>query len=551
MLIVKNSIIRLALGASFLAPVTLVWAQASSSLQGTLPPAPLPESQLTLPASPAAARAAPSSGGATVRIQKIEISGNSAVSSEVLLKAVGEFQGKDFDLAGLNGLTEKVQGLLRTMGYPFSEVYLPPQQLNTGVLRMMVLEGRYGRVRASGQPGLVAGAQPFLDYGLKQGDLIFSPQLERTLLILDDQPGMRIRPVISPGTVQSQGDLTVEVERGRSYSGDVSVDNVGARPTGKHRMRGTLFANSPFRYGDRLAFNGLITDEEQWLGSVDYETPLGAGGWRGLVGFARTNYQLGAQFAALNAVGSADIYTMRVSYPWVRSQASNLVFSTTFQHKRLEDDFRATATVRSKRSDLLTAGLQFDLRDAILNGGITYGSLTLTSGNIGLDAQSEAIDAVTARTSGAFVKANLDIARIQRLSGPLSLYARYSGQWASQNLDASEKFNLGGHYGVRAYPLGEGVGDSGWLAQLELRYALGTVTPFLFVDGGRTRANTTPWDAPSAVVRKIGAAGVGMRAVVNQWNLDVNVGWRTQGGPSTSDSRDLNPRLYFVLGRRF
>jgi hemolysin activation/secretion protein len=47
-----------------------------------------------------------------------------------------------------------------------------------------------------------------------------------------------------------------------------------------------------------------------------------------------------------------------------------------------------------------------------------------------------------------------------------------SGQFASKNLDSSEKFFLGGPYGVRAYPNNEGSGSEGKMLNIELRYQI-------------------------------------------------------------------------------
>jgi hypothetical protein len=92
-----------------------------------------------------------------------------------------------------------------------------------------------------------------------------------------------------------------------------------------------------------------------------------------------------------------------------------------------------------------------------------------------------------------FNKLNFDIARIQLVSSGWSVYGRLSAQWATDNLDSSEKFILGGPYGVRAWPNGEAPGDQGWLAQLELRYRWGPVEPFVFYDGWRIRVNHEPF----------------------------------------------------------
>lgn len=530
---------------------TQVLAQTGTELQGNKPPQPISSNPALVPPVRASQASAPAPGGARVTLKSVEISGNKSIATETLLAQLGPVEGQVLDMAGLTAMADSLGTFYRQAGFPFAQVYLPPQDLKPGVLRIQVQEGTYGSVTAVGQEDLPAGAQPFLDYGLKHGDPIQNQQLERTLLILDDQPGMKIRPVLKPGAQTGEADLIVGVERGSYTSGEVGFDNTGPRSTGEYRVHGTLFVNSPFRYGDKISLNAMTTNENMWLGSVDYEAPIGASGLRGQIGYAHTSYVLGGSFASLDAHGLAKVTTARLAYPLVRSQATNVLLFVGLQHKQLEDDYRASSLLRNKWTRGIPVGLQFDKRDTLLGGGVTYGSLTWFEGKLDLDAAATVTDGNTAKSGGSFSKVNLDIARIQKLTEDSSAYVRFSGQWARKNLDASEKFNLGGYYGVRAYPLGEGVGDKGWFTQMEWRYAMDTVTPFLFYDYGKSHANVQPWDTNSGAVRTVAAAGLGARTLYDKWSIDGTIAWRTTGGPSTADNADRHPRVFVMLGRRF
>jgi len=528
-------------------------AQSGSNLQGPAAPQPPQQRSSVLPPSaPQAAPAVAASGSVTLR--QVRVEGNQTVAAETLLQELGAVQGKTYDLAGLNALASRIVAWYRNAGYPFAQAWLPPQDLGQGVLVIRVLEGTYGKISAAvdkGKVGDAEGAQPFLDFGLRSGDPIQNKQLERTLLILDDQPGMKIRPILRPGAQQGQADMTVLTEHAQPRMGEIRFDNTGPRSTGEYRLSGMFAANSPFRYGDKVTFNGMLTNERLWLGSVDYESPIGASGLRGRVGLSHTSYQLGAQFAALDAVGVADAVTVGLSFPVVRSQATNVLVSFGLAHKKLSDEYRVTGTMIDKSSKSALLSAQFDRRDTLFGGGVTYGSLGWTTGRIGLDAATFASDQAGPRTAGDFSKINLDVARIQSIKGPVSAYLRVSSQWANKNLDSSEKFNLGGYYGVRAYPLGEGVGDTGWFSQLELRYAIGAFTPFVLLDTGYSKANAEPFAGGQNTSRRVGAAGVGFRYLNGPWSLEGTLAQRTTGGPSTADSRDRDPRLFFMAARRF
>lgn len=513
------------------------------------PPGPPPaDREVPLPVPPPSPSVAP--GGVEVELQEVTFSGNQLIDSATLSRALGEIAGRKFDQAALFALTERVAQAYRLHGYPFVRAFIPPQDVSSGSLRIEVLEGHYGRVQAEGEPWLTQGAQPFLSV-LRSGDPIESTRLERVMLLLDNQPGISVAPYVSPGAARGEGNLAVKIERRSSWEGEVGYDNTGNQYTGESRLHANLVANSPFLFGDRVSLRSMVSDEELWLGSLDYELPVGGRGWRAQFGYTQTDYQLGKQYESLQATGFAKVASAKASYPLLRSQMSNLSAAVGYQHKWLEDRYKSTDTTQKKTSDSAPFSLQFDHRDRFIDGGITYGTLTWTAGRLHLWGAQQEADSSTARTNGGFNKWNLDVARIQRLFGSLSAYGRFSGQWSNKNLDSSERFGLGGVYGVRAYPMGEGTGDRGWLTQLELRYAIGVVTPFVFYDMGSASINARPWDANSNAERNLSGRGIGMRVDYLAWYLDTTVAWRNQGGEATADSLHRDPRYWVMANYRF
>jgi len=501
---------------------------------------------------PKAAVTAP--GGAEVTLSEIRITGTNVFSEAELLKELGEFAGKSFDLAGLRGLTERVSAYYRENGYPFARAYIPPQPMTDGKLRIDVVEGRFGKIQAFGDSKLADAADGFLSQ-LKPGEVIASSRLERTTLILDDQPGIRVAPIIRPGQELGTGDLDVRVERTPSVNGDVGLDNHGNRFTGEHRLRANMQWNSPFTFGDQIAARILYSDEDMWLGSLGYSLPIGTSGLRGNVGYSHTYYELAKNFADLGATGTAKVASLGVSYPLIRSQKANLSLAFTYQHKKLNDKQRSASTNDDKSSRSLPISLNFDQRDSLWGGGITYGSLAYTAGELKLGSTLENTDRASRQnTRGSFDKWNLDIARVQ--ATPISnliLFGRLSSQWAGKNLDSSEGFSLGGASGVRAYPTGEGNGDEGWLVQFEIRYTMGAYTPYLFHDSGRVKLNaknnlTSPATPNHRTIR---GEGLGLRYARGDWYMDATVAWRSHGGKPLSDTAKRNPRMWVMAGYKF
>lgn len=504
---------------------------------------------------PAAATPVTAPGGTQVTLTSVSITGASVFTEAELLAALGDVTGKNYDLAGLRALAERLSAYYREHGYPFARALLPEQSMKGGRLRIEVVEGRYGRIQAIGNPALTVPAERFL-VPLKTGDVIVSPALERATLILDDQPGVKIAPIMRPGQEVGTGDLDVRVERTPGFSGDVGLDNQGNRYTGAYRAHANLQWDSPFLFGDQITLQTLYSDENMWLGNLGYSLPLGGSGLRGNIGYAHTYYELGKDFANLGATGTADVSSVGVTYPIVRSQKTNLTFSATYQHKALDDKQRTVGTDGRKSSDSLPIALNFDRRDALWGGGITYGALTYTNGRLDLDGTLALSDIASGQnTRGSFNKWNLDVARVQATPvATLTLFGRLSSQWTGKNLDSSESFGLGGANGVRAYPSGEGYGDEGWLVQMEMRYAMGVYSPYAFYDAGQVKTNADPDSlavAPTSNNRSIAGTGLGVRFNAGAWNVDAAVAWRTQGGVPLSDTDNRNPRFWLTVGYRF
>jgi len=114
--------------------------------------------------------------------------------------------------------------------------------------------------------------------------VINTAKLERSMLLLSDQPGVDVVPVIQPGKEVGKGDLMVSVREGKRYVVSVGLDNLGNRYSGRNRATIDLNANSLLTVGDSLTFNLFRTDEETWLGQAKYEMPIGFSGLRASIG---------------------------------------------------------------------------------------------------------------------------------------------------------------------------------------------------------------------------------------------------------------------------
>ena len=503
------------------------WTQTLPSAGGQmqqLPPSPSrPDSGVPdSPVSPEPIRVqpqvAPPQAGASATVftlQHLQVTGATVYAEAELLKVAGFETGRALSLQAMQAMAERITQHYRRNGYLMARAYLPAQEIRDGVGTLAVLEGQYGQVQLNNTSSLDSQVPQDLLAGLNHRDVITLPPLEERLLLLSDVPGVQVRSSLVPGASLGLSDLVVEVEPGARISGSVDADNAGNRYTGEERLGATVNLNNPTGRGDLASLRVLTSGAGLRYGRASYQAPVGRG--RVGVSYSDLGYKLEREFAALQANGHARIATVFGTYPLRRSRQSNMHIGLSLEAKTFRDRIDAEPSVIDKRAQVAVATWYGDQRDAWGGGGLNSYSLAWSTGTIDIRSP-EALqrDADTARSDGHYNKLAFALSRVQRANESLTLSASLSGQMASKNLDISEKMELGGMYGVRAYPEGEAYADEGLLLTLEARQQLrlpasatGQVHLAAFIDAGTVKRHHRPW-LDEDQRRHLSGAGVGV-----------------------------------------
>lgn len=433
---------------------------------------------------------------------RLHVRGASAYAETELVQVAGFEPGQSVSLQALYDMAEKITQRYRRDGFLVAQAYLPAQEIKEGVVTIDVLEGQYGLISLDNTSTLDSQVPRHLLAGLNPGDAIATAPLEERLLRLSDLPGVQVRSTLVPGASVGLSDLIVEVKPGVGISGSVDADNAGNRYTGENRIGATINLNNPSGRGDLITLRTLTSGQGLQYVRAAYQAPVGKG--RVGVAYSDLAYKLGHEFEALDANGYARIATLFGNLPLIRSRNTNLNVGLAFDNKVFQD--RSDATLTNKRAQVLTATLHGDQRDAWNGGGVNTYSLAWSMGNL---------DASTASSNTQYNKLAFAVSRLQQATQTLSFLASLSGQVASQNLDVSEKMELGGMYGVRAYPEGEAYADAAYVLTLEARKlmptpprVIGQVHLVAFVDTGTAKLSQTPL-ATASNSRHLSGAGVG------------------------------------------
>jgi hemolysin activation/secretion protein len=490
-------------------------------------------------------------------VKSLHIVGAQVFAPAELVGVCGFTAGTAYTLTQVRAMAERIAHYYQAHGYPVAQAYLAAQDINDGAITITVAEGHYGQVLVRNQSHVSSAVLSGVLQDIQSGDLVAAEALDSQLLLLSDLPGVQIKSTLVPGATFGSSDLMVDVLPGRRVTGSVDADNAGNHYTGALRVGATVFLNEPTGEGDVASLRLLTSGEGLNYFRAAYQLQLGQA--RVGAAFSSLEYALGQEFDSLLANGTARTMGFFGSYPLLRSRNENLYVGASYESKRFEDRLDAVASTTEKAAHVFTASLSGDQRDNLGAGGLTAFALTLSSGEITIQtAAARAFDLSTAQSNGHFNKLGYSASRLQSLSPTFALYAGLNGQLASKNLDASEKMELGGMAGVRAYPEGEAYGDEGYVLNLEARWllppwsprAIGQLQLVGFIDAGSVVLNKNPWTTDSNQ-RSLSGAGIGLNwAAANKYQVRLAYAHKL-GNEAARSAPDANDRLWLQAVKYF
>ncbi|MEL7450122.1 MAG: ShlB/FhaC/HecB family hemolysin secretion/activation protein [Pseudomonadota bacterium] len=372
----------------------------------------------------------------------------------------------------LEGVTRKVTEHLRGDGLVLAQAYIPVQDVQGGVIRIEVLQGRLGRVVLEGNDRYSENRllQPFEDL---VGGAVDQQGVESALLHLTDYPGLTAFGVFGAGQGVGQTDLSIKVQNERLFDFGVSADNYGSEFTGEQRIRATGSVNNMFGAADRLTLSVLATGDptNSIYGSFDYHLPLF--GYKNTFGFGYSRNDFDVAQAA-EAAGLTDIGSVYWRRSIVRSRNSNLYTTLDLASKVAQVSVNGEVEGEDELTvaSLITGFDNIDTRFRGINQG-TIGVLVGIPdflGSFGSDGDGTSIrQGGSGEFSGSdFVKFVGTFSRLQRLTNNSSLLLRVEAQQSDDLLPTLEQYALGGPSNVRAYAPAEVQVDTGGFASLEL-----------------------------------------------------------------------------------
>lgn len=459
------------------------------------------------------------------------------------------FLGRPVDGEMLQSIPMAVRLYLAELGFPFSVVYLPEQDITAGIIRVVVLRSK------------VASEVVI------EGATYFSPQLYRDALHLDpgsplnqqdfhdDVAWLNRNPFRSvaiearagkePGTTE----IVLKVREVRPLRIFVGADNTGTETTQLERVNAGVNWGNAFGLGHQASLQATSSWDFNTLRSVSGSYALDLP-WRHELSFngaySRTNglvappfklkgtsWQVAANYdVPLASPRTGFTQSLRFGVDF-KSSDNNFTFATT----PITDNLTHVAQARATWSGNLKS-----------KAGVSSFGTTLTAAPGGLTNRNKDqyfnLSRAGAKANYVYLRANAShTIQLFKIKPGMSWSIRGQFQFSPSNLIGSEQFGGGGSTTVRGYEEGEVYKDNGFLLSQELR-----LPPWRFsmskTSGGQLQtyvfqdfANLWSTDKlPGETSVDLHSAGVGADLSLSQHaTLRAAYGWQfTDSGSSNS-----------------
>lgn len=419
----------------------------------------------------------PELGASCRSIRVVNISSAPNLSAAMRQRITDEFTGRCLNVADIERILGEITKFYIDRGFITTRAYLPQQDLSSGQLEILVIEGVIEKIVINdGGANSVSIGNVFPQ---REGGLLNLRDLEQGIDQINRLPSNNAKLDIQPGNATGGSVVVINNRPARALRASINTDNQGSVSTGATQTAITLMADNLLGINESLS----LTHRESVPGqagrrfsasdSINLSIPFGYStvslGTNRSVYFSPITLASGLELITSGSSKSDNIRFDRVVY---RDQSTRASVSSTLTGKDSKNFLGSFfLDVSSRKLTVL------DL-DASLTTGFLGGVLSLDLGVArGLTAMSALRDApdlpdTAPRAQFSKLKAGFNYAKPFRVLGKdISFTSQMTGQKANNVLYGSEQISIGGLYSVRGYVKNSLTGDDGyyWRNEVSVR----------------------------------------------------------------------------------
>jgi|GEM_PF-1909059 len=387
----------------------------------------------------------------TVFINTVIINNSKILSKDEINNIVCDLKGKRVGTIEINNAIKKINNLYKEKEYITAKAYIPPQKLKGGVLKIILFEGKVGKVVVQGNKH-TRKAYIVDKLSDKPGDIFQVRQLERDLIKFNRTNDVKLKAKIKAGEEPGTTDIYLAADDPNPFHLTPTFDKSGRNTIGLLRGGVAAADDSLLGYRDRLTIGSSLARSTD-AAYASYDFPIFNKGTRIGGSFSYSNIKVtDGAYKDDNIGGNSYNYGVFITHPFISTPKFTLNGVEGFNFKQSTTTFGGEDLFTNQVRSLLTGvNAQYNTKK-----GIWYTSHNFYNG----------LDLMGSNTN--FFKYEGNLTRVHDLGKGFIGLLRASTQLSPDNLPSIEQFQLGGISSARGYSEGLLVGNNGYLLSAEL-----------------------------------------------------------------------------------
>ncbi|XGV96362.1 MAG: ShlB/FhaC/HecB family hemolysin secretion/activation protein [Leptolyngbya sp. BL-A-14] len=418
----------------------------------------------------------PGDTSATITVKRFDVVGSTVYEQKAFDEITRDYINKPISLAELFELRSKITALYIKDGYITSGAYIPPQDLENGVVKIQISEGGVEGINVTGTRRLnpayvrsrlaLAATKP-----LNRDRLIDALKL---LLIKDERLIKNISAELSTGTQPGESLIDVTVTEAPIWEAQLTLDNERTPSVGSFRRQLQLTNYDFLGFGDRLFIAYTNTDGSNGL-DTSYTIPFNPrNGTITLSGGFSFSKVIEKPFDILDINSHSNYVELTVRQPILQTLTQEFALGLTVSHREsgatlLGGEIPFPSPGADAEGVTRITALRFFQDYTIQNSQEVLALRSQFSFGIG---SLNALETTPDTPQGNFFVWRGQAQYVRLLAENTLLLLRGDLQLANKPLVPLEQFGIGGQESVRGYRQDQLLTDSGIFLSAEVRIPL-------------------------------------------------------------------------------
>lgn len=216
-----------------------------------------------------------------ITFKKIEVEGATLLSQAELDHLAFPYLNKPLSMTDFNRLIQSITDAYMDRGYVSARVYIKPQNIKDGILRLIVIEGRLKTVKVTKNGK--DDTRWFSPIPASSGDHVNIRDLEQGVDQITRLRSYQAKLDLEPGQQEGESDAIITTTQDLPVGASFTMDNSGSRATGRVLQTTSVFAEDALGLYDSWMISGQSdTDRnsaDHFYRNLSIQTSIPCGYW--------------------------------------------------------------------------------------------------------------------------------------------------------------------------------------------------------------------------------------------------------------------------------